>query len=76
VMDEFRFHMTLTGPIPATEQALYQAALEAFFSPVLGSPLPIGALTLAVEAEPGAAFIVKSQTPFMPQARNPARHQA
>jgi hypothetical protein len=53
VMDRFRFHMTLTGPLPraAREDAARMAAEH--FNSVLPKPMVIGSLTLVGEAEDG-----------------------
>lgn len=46
VLDEFRFHITLTGRIK-TDAAKIQAQAAAYFAPVLPRPFPIDSLTLA-----------------------------
>ena len=63
VLQDFRFHMTLTGPVPGPAEAL-GAALEAHFAPVLGRPLPLDGLGLFVEPAPGLQFRVQSFHPF------------
>jgi putative phosphonate metabolism protein len=57
VFDEFRFHMTLTGPVPLAQQAAMAALLHRRFD-ALPRRLVIDALTLFVEDEPGADFRV------------------
>ncbi len=49
VMEEFRFHMTLTGPLPPAELAAVEAALGPILAPLLPAPFPIDALTLLGE---------------------------
>lgn len=63
VRDDFRFHMTLTGPVPGPADAL-RDALDAHFAEVLGRPLPLDGLGLFVEPAPGAPFRVQSFHPF------------
>jgi putative phosphonate metabolism protein len=60
VMDEFRFHMTLTGRLDAEEVPRVREAVETFFGPHLERPLEIGHLALFVEPEPGAPFTVRA----------------
>ncbi len=72
VRDAFRFHMTLTGPVPDPDGAI-AADLEARFAPVLDRPLPLDGLGLFVEATPGAPFRVHAFHPFgPPEAPQPA----
>lgn len=63
VREDFRFHMTLTGPVPGPADAL-RADIEAQFGAVLGRPLPLDGLGLFVEPAPGAPFRVHSFHPF------------
>ena len=63
VLDAFRFHMTLTGPLREGQQAI-RRDLEAHFADVLGRPLPLDGLALFVEPEPGASFRVHAYHPF------------
>ena len=53
VMEEFRFHMTLTGPLPPAELAAVEAALAPILAPLLPAPFPIDALTLQGEDREG-----------------------
>lgn len=64
VMDEFRFHMTLTGPLLSRDFGRIETALGAHFGPVLGEPVEIANLALFVEKEPGAPFLVHSLHPM------------
>lgn len=63
VREEFRFHMTLTGPVPGPAED-WRADLESRFAPVLGQPLPVDGLGIFVEPAPGAPFRVHSFHPF------------
>ena len=58
VFDAFRFHMTLTGPVPAERQDEVAAHLETRFSSLIGGPLPVRGLALCIEPERGAPFRV------------------
>ena len=72
VHDDFRFHMTLTGPVPGSADELHRD-LATHFAPVLDRPLPLDGLGLFVEPEAGAPFRVRSFHPFgSPAARHPA----
>jgi putative phosphonate metabolism protein len=56
VMDEFRFHMTLTTSLEGAELALLERHLRARFRPVLAAPLYVERIALFREPEPGAPF--------------------
>ncbi len=60
VFEEFRFHMTLTDPIPDADGHEVDAALRAHFAPVLGHAVPLHSIAVFEEAEPGAAFAMRS----------------
>ncbi len=47
VMDQFRFHMTLTARMPKREVSRVQSLISAHFDPVLPKPFCLDALTLA-----------------------------
>jgi putative phosphonate metabolism protein len=49
VMEEFRFHMTLTGPLPPAHLAAVEAALAPRLAPLLPVPFTVEALTLLGE---------------------------
>ena len=56
VLEEFRFHMTLTDRLAGAEhEALHEAAAQ-WFAPVVGEHLLLDRLVLFHEAEPGAPF--------------------
>ncbi|SFE37465.1 DUF1045 domain-containing protein [Roseivivax sediminis] len=58
VMEEFRFHITLTGPLPPEELAATEAALGAWFAPLLPAPYRIASLCLFGEAPDGMFHLV------------------
>lgn len=53
VLDEFRFHITLTGRLPSAEAEQVRAALAPHLKPVLPEPFVIDALTLCGEDRDG-----------------------
>ena len=71
VLDQFRFHMTLTGRVDVSEAARARRAIEAHFGPLLDEPVEVGGLALFVESESGAPFAVRSYHPFaaLPQRK-------
>ncbi|GGE49328.1 hypothetical protein GCM10007276_28080 [Agaricicola taiwanensis] len=57
VLDEFRFHMTLTNAMRlACDAKRVGAALRSHFASALGAPLLIDGLALFIEPAPGHAF--------------------
>ena len=64
VMDEFRFHMTLTGPVAPEHQSAVRSLLGDRFAAHIGRPLDIGGLAVFVEEARGAPFIVHSWLPL------------
>lgn len=67
VFEEFRFHMTLTGPVEPSRKAMVRHRLEERFAPFLGNPLPVEHLALFVEKERGSAFSVLNHLPLTGQ---------
>lgn len=64
VFEEFRFHMTLTGPVPEEQAPAMAKALHHHFRAFEGQPLSIDGLALFIEPERGAPFIVHSRQPL------------
>ena len=64
VLDDFRFHMTLTERLPATEVERFEAAALEHFAPVLAAPVLIDGLALFEEPAPGAPFMATRHFPF------------
>ncbi|WP_027997320.1 DUF1045 domain-containing protein [Sinorhizobium arboris] len=64
VMDEYRFHLALTGPVNADVSRRMEGPLREVFEPLLTAPLAIRSLALFVEHEPGAPMRVHSQHPL------------
>ncbi|TPJ66632.1 MULTISPECIES: DUF1045 domain-containing protein [unclassified Mesorhizobium] len=73
VFESFRFHMTLSGRAGPQESLRLRLAIEGLFAEVLRQPVPVDALTLFIEPEPGAPFMVLSQHAL---GRRPARKTA
>ncbi len=67
VMEEFRFHMTLTGEVPPEEHSAISEILGDWFAVVLAEPLEVNALTIFVEPAPGEPFRVLEQVPLAPR---------
>jgi putative phosphonate metabolism protein len=64
VMEDYRFHMTLTGKTDAATAAAVEPALAAHFAPVLNTPLVIDALSVFVEPAPDEPFVFLSRVPL------------
>ncbi|MGE7367943.1 DUF1045 domain-containing protein [Neorhizobium sp. NPDC001467] len=64
VMDEFRFHMMLTGPLAPADLGRFETALRSYFSPLLCDPVEVTNLALFVETEQGAPLTVHSLHPL------------
>lgn len=64
VFSEYRFHMTLTGRLPAPEQARWQAVLGAAYAPLAPAPVEIDAVSLVRQDDRGAAFRVIARHPL------------
>ena len=58
VLDEFRFHMTLAGPIADGERPAFAASLAKAFEGLSGDHLELGAVSLMRQDEPAGAFYV------------------
>ncbi len=64
VGEDFRFHMTLSGPVEAGEAEAVEEALQAYFAPALAEPVILDSIALFVEPAPGAPFVVHSLHPL------------
>jgi hypothetical protein len=58
VMDQFRYHMTLTGPLQPDVRAHIMDALTPLVAPVVVVPYAIDDVALCIEDTPGAGFRV------------------
>ncbi len=64
VMDDFGFHMTLTGQVPEERSALMKSILEQRFAAFTGRPLPISGIAVFTEETRGAPFKAHSWLPL------------
>ncbi|MBB2686679.1 UNVERIFIED_ORG: hypothetical protein GGD47_004293 [Rhizobium etli] len=64
VMDEFRFHMPVTGSINAIDMPRIEAALRTIFEPVLKEPVMVSNVALMIEEGTGGPFRVHSLHPM------------
>jgi putative phosphonate metabolism protein len=58
VLDEFRFHMTLAGPLPHEERKRFEVHLEQAFGHLATHQVELDAVSLMRQEDPGAAFRV------------------
>jgi putative phosphonate metabolism protein len=56
VMEDFRFHITLSGTLERTTAQRLLPLLAAHFAPAMAEPLAIGEIALFIEFAPGAPF--------------------
>ncbi len=68
VMDDFRFHMTLTSRLSKHQLDAVESEARTFFSPALQTPASIEAISLFIEPAAGEPFIVKKSWPLTGQA--------
>ena len=59
VMEEFRFHLTLSGPVASEEAERVEAPLRALTAPYCVEPFQVQDLTLFGEREDGAFEIIR-----------------
>ncbi|MFA1626141.1 DUF1045 domain-containing protein [Rhizobium mongolense] len=64
VMDEFRFHMPLTGPVNLVDMPRIEQALRNVFEPVLAEPVTVANIALMIEEGTGGPFRVHSLHPM------------
>jgi putative phosphonate metabolism protein len=60
VLDEFQFHLTLTDRIPQRQRPAVHRVLSDWFAQLHGADVPVDALAVFAEAEPGAPFELHS----------------
>nr|WP_321457633.1 DUF1045 domain-containing protein [uncultured Cohaesibacter sp.] len=61
IFDDFRFHMTLTNPVPDALAERFQHALESHFAAFIAEAQTVKAITLYEEPEQGGLFVVRGQ---------------
>jgi putative phosphonate metabolism protein len=64
VLDQFRFHMSLTGPLDGPERGKVKAILEHAFAPLLAQPMAVDQLALFTQTHRVAPFRVVTRFPF------------
>jgi hypothetical protein len=64
VLDRFRFHVTLTGPLDAAEADRLMPPLAALFEPATTQPIPLADIALFAEPEAGAPFRLIERFPL------------
>jgi putative phosphonate metabolism protein len=72
VLDDFRYHMTLTRRLNAAEADRIADAAAVHFAAELREPVPIDGITLFTEPEPGAPFLALRHFPFTPSSAEAA----
>ncbi len=65
VMEEFRFHMTLSTRLDETGQSRLLSILRPIVSPLIENPITIEAVSLVEQPEPGARFIERGRFPLL-----------
>ncbi|WP_101065612.1 DUF1045 domain-containing protein [Roseovarius salinarum] len=60
VMEEFRFHITLTGKLPRTDREAVHAALAPRLAPILPAPFVVDGLSLMGEDTDGYFHLLRS----------------
>jgi len=74
VMEEFRFHITLTDRLPPVQAGTLMPILAERFAAVLAHPLCLDSLSLFAEPEEGAPLVEQHRFPLRAPARfQPAR---
>jgi hypothetical protein len=63
-MEEFRFHLTLTGRLEAVERARVAAILEPLVAPVCTRPTPVDSLAIFTQQNRDAPFLLTRRFPF------------
>lgn len=64
VLDEFRFHLTLTERLSAPDTAVLQPWLERYFAEALDEPVPVSGVAIFEEPMPGAALRLLQRVGF------------
>lgn len=68
VFEEFRFHMTLTGPVADDRRTAVRHVLDRRFGSLLDMPIVVDALALFAEPVPPGDFIVRTRRALSPVA--------
>ena len=65
VLEEFRFHMTLTSCLSPEDAVWIHPLAQSYFKTVIGRPLQIDAITHMVEPDNGEALLVRQRMPLV-----------
>ncbi len=65
VLEEFRFHLTLTSRLSAEDAEWIHPLAQSHFKTVIGRPLQIDAITHMVEPDNGEDFLVRQRMPLV-----------
>jgi putative phosphonate metabolism protein len=71
VLDEFGFHLTLTDRVPREQRPAVERVLTDWFAELLGADMPVDALGVFTEAEPGAPFELSAVHHLQPALARP-----
>ena len=64
MLDRFRFHVTLCGPLDETALDRLQPDLATLFAPATAAPTPITDVSLFLEPAPGEPFMLAARFPL------------
>ena len=59
VLDRFRFHMTLTGPVPEPDRAAVEAVVAPLLAPLLAAPVPVAEICRFGEGADGRFRLIR-----------------
>lgn len=60
IFEDFRFHMTLTGPVPRAEREHIRQVLHHHFGPLASAPMTVSQVAIYIEPEPYAPLVIHS----------------
>jgi hypothetical protein len=75
VLEEFRFHMTLTGALEASDRKRIGAILVPTVAPLCADPVALRDLVVFAQPESAAPFQVLARFPFGEASTKPAQRQ-
>lgn len=70
VLDQFRFHMTLSNKLRPADMARLKNEAETHFKPLIGVPVLLDAVTIFCETEPGAPFCAEERFALRGKSEN------
>ena len=63
-MDQFRFHMTLTGRLHSGEEQIFRAALETRLAPLIEQAVSIDSIYILRQETPDGNFVLAGRYPL------------